>query len=90
MLYQSGVGPLTRPHYAVVVGWDAERHRWTLNDGGAAARAVDAAEFSRRHRGSDGRALIVRPGPADSLARPAPAVTPAGAGAASAAHDPPR
>ncbi len=81
VLYQSGVGPLTRPHYAVVVGWDAERHRWALNDGGAAARAVDAAEFSRRHRASDGRALIVRPGPA---------VTPAGAGVASAAHDPPR
>ncbi len=80
VLYQSGVGPLTRPHYAVVVGWDAERHRWALNDGGAAARAVDAAEFSRRHRGSDDRALIVRPGPA---------VTPAGAGVVSAAHDPP-
>jgi len=81
VLYQSGVGPLARPHYAVVVGWDAERHRWTLNDGGAAARAVDAAEFSRRYRGSNDRALIVRPGPA---------VTPAGAAVVSAAHDPPR
>jgi len=90
VLYQSGVGPLTRPHYAVVVGWDAERRRWALNDGSTVTRAMDAAEFSRRYRGSDCRALIVRPGPADSRARPAPAVTPAGAGVASAAKGPPQ
>src|SRR5437867_4026519 len=54
------------------------------------AALVMVLRFSRRYRGSDCRALIVRPVPADSRARPTPAVTPAGAGVASAAKGPPR
>ncbi len=64
ILFQAGPAPITRAHYAVIVGWDPGRARWWLNDGGASSRAVPAAELERRWRAAGAQALIVR--------RPAP------------------
>ena len=61
VLYQAGPGPITRPHYAVVVGWEPDRDRFLLQDGGDRPRAMSRRELSRRRRLQDDRALIVRP-----------------------------
>ena len=59
VLYQVGRAPLTRPHFAVVAGWDPGRQVFILNDGGAAARAMRVAEFSGRWRTAGSLALLV-------------------------------
>jgi ABC-type bacteriocin/lantibiotic exporter with double-glycine peptidase domain len=60
LLYQRGVGPVAVGHYGVVVGWEAERARFTLHDGGARPRRMSRAELLRRWNAADGRALVVR------------------------------
>jgi ABC-type bacteriocin/lantibiotic exporter with double-glycine peptidase domain len=61
LLYARGIGPITRGHYGVLVGWDEARDRLTLNDGGSRSRRVGRGAFLRRWRGAGGQALIVRP-----------------------------
>lgn len=60
LLVRNGVGPLTLPHYAVVIGWDPARRRYAVNDGGPATRDLGIEDLARRWRGGDFRALLVR------------------------------
>jgi hypothetical protein len=62
VLYQHGLGPLARAHYAVVVGWEPARERFVLHDGGRAPRVMRRSELERRWRSAGSRALVVRPG----------------------------
>jgi ABC-type bacteriocin/lantibiotic exporter with double-glycine peptidase domain len=62
VLYQSGPRPLTRPHYAVVRGWDAAAGEFVLNDGGALPRRTQRGEFEGRWRTAGSQALVIRPG----------------------------
>jgi ABC-type bacteriocin/lantibiotic exporter with double-glycine peptidase domain len=61
LLYQSGVGPVSRGHYGVVTGWDPARARYVLNDGGARSRLVSSADLLRRWQAAGGRALVIEP-----------------------------
>lgn len=60
VLYQAGPAPLTRPHYAVVRGWDPGRDAFRLNDGGAAPRTLRRGDLVRRWRTAGSQALVVR------------------------------
>ena len=60
LLYQSGDGPVTRPHYGVVVGWDADRATFVLNEGAARPRELSAGTLNRRWRTAGHQALVVR------------------------------
>jgi ABC-type bacteriocin/lantibiotic exporter with double-glycine peptidase domain len=59
LLYQVGSGPITRPHYGVVVGWDPARERYYVLDGGEAARPIARRDLLRRWRAAGGQALVV-------------------------------
>ncbi len=61
VLYPVGFGPLTRQHYAVVTGWEPDRARFVLNDGGSSPREVRLPSLERWRAGSDRRVLIVTP-----------------------------
>jgi ABC-type bacteriocin/lantibiotic exporter with double-glycine peptidase domain len=61
VLYARGVGPLTRQHYAVLVGWDPERQRWTLHDGRDAPRHMKRRDLAARWSAAGFEALVVRP-----------------------------
>jgi ABC-type bacteriocin/lantibiotic exporter with double-glycine peptidase domain len=61
LLYRRGFGPVSRGHYAVLVGWDPARREYTLHDGGRRPRRMGAADLMRRWRTAGGLALIVRP-----------------------------
>ena len=63
VLYQTGVGPVTRAHYAVVVGWEPEGDRFVLHDGGAQPRRMRRSDLERRRRGGDDHVLVLRRGP---------------------------
>ena len=63
LLYQSGRGPVTRPHYGVVVGWDPARGRYRIHDGGGGPREFRRADLRRRWRAAGAQALIVRRAP---------------------------
>jgi ABC-type bacteriocin/lantibiotic exporter with double-glycine peptidase domain len=60
LLVDRGVGPLERGHYAVAVGWDAEKLRYLLHDGGAHERWMARSELLKRWKPAGSRALIVR------------------------------
>lgn len=60
VLYQSGRGPLTVRHYAVVTGWDPARSAFTLNDGGPRPRISRVNDLAKRWRTAGSQALIVR------------------------------
>ncbi len=61
LLYRRGLGVISIGHFGVVVGWDPERRRYALNDGGAVTRTVAPADLMRRWRAAGALALIVRP-----------------------------
>jgi len=64
LLYQRGVGPLTVGHYGVLVGWDAARGRYAINDGGPATRTMARADLMRRWHAAGSLALVLsRPFP---------------------------
>ena len=64
LLYRHGFGPITRGHYGVVVGWEAERRRFRLHDGGRVPRAIGRRDLMRRWEAAGRQALIVeRPRP---------------------------
>ena len=58
--FRRGLGPLTRGHYVVVVGFDPGSRRYRLNDGGARTVTRDAAALVRKWRASGSQALVVR------------------------------
>jgi hypothetical protein len=60
LLYDRGMGPLVRRHYAVLVGWDPARGEYLLLDGGARPRRIGRGELMRRWRAAGGEALVVR------------------------------
>jgi hypothetical protein len=62
VLYQTGFGPVTRAHYAVVVGWEPD-DRFVLHDGGARPRHMAGSDLARRRRGGDDHALVLRRAP---------------------------
>ena len=68
LLVNGGAGPVARLHYLVVAGWEPAPARWVVLDGGATPRRMGEAELARRRRGSDDRALIVRPATAATAA----------------------
>ena len=61
VLYQSGRGPLTTRHFAVVTGWDSTRDRFTLNDGGERPHHAQREDLAKRWRTAGSQALIIRP-----------------------------
>lgn len=63
LLYAAGPAPLTRPHYGVLVGWDAGRDELVIHDGGVAPRRMRRASLLRRWRAAGGVALLVTPAP---------------------------
>lgn len=60
VLYDVGFGPLRKQHYAVVVGWDPARERFTLHDGRARPRGMSARELAGRLEKAGALALFVR------------------------------
>ncbi len=60
LLYARGIGPVTRRHYGVLVGWDPDRQRYGVNDGGNATRWVGRGLLMRTWRAAGGQALVVR------------------------------
>lgn len=62
LLYRRGVGPVSVGHYGVVVGWDPDRSRFLVNDGGPRTRTLARDDLLRRWRAAGGLALVVRPG----------------------------
>ena len=60
LLYQRGVGPAGRPHYAVLVGWEPGRDRYILNDGRRAPVRIARDALMRRWHAAGGRALVLR------------------------------
>jgi ABC-type bacteriocin/lantibiotic exporter with double-glycine peptidase domain len=62
LLYQSGPGPFTRPHYGVVRGWDPARDAFLVNDGGARPRLSARRDLLRRWRTAGSQALVIRRG----------------------------
>lgn len=59
LLYRRGVGPLTVGHYGVLVGWDAARGRYAVNDGGPATRTMTRADLLRRWRAAGSLTLVL-------------------------------
>ena len=60
LLYRRGIGPVSRGHYAVLVGWDPAAGRYALNDGGREPRTIKRGELLRRWKAAGSRALVVR------------------------------
>ena len=58
--YRSGIGPLTRGHYGVLVGWDPARRQYQVNDGGARTARYRHDDLMRRWKAAGSLALIVR------------------------------
>jgi len=61
LLYRRGVGVISVGHYGVVVGWDAGRQRYAVNDGSGATRTFSRADLMRRWHAAGALALVVRP-----------------------------
>ena len=60
LLYERGVNRLARLHYAVLVGWEPERGRYVLHDGGRKPSRMNREALMRRWQAAGGRALVVR------------------------------
>ena len=61
LLYTRGIGPVTRQHYGVLVGWDEKQQVWTLHDGGKAPRRMTRRDLAARWNAVGSEALLVRP-----------------------------
>ena len=59
LLYRRGIGAFSVGHFGVVVGWDAGRRRYALNDGGAETRTVARQDLMRRWRAAGSLALVL-------------------------------
>jgi ABC-type bacteriocin/lantibiotic exporter with double-glycine peptidase domain len=59
LLYRRGLGPVTRGHYAVVVGFEADRDRYRVHDGSPRPRAIGRRDLLRRWEAAGRQALIV-------------------------------
>ena len=63
LLYRRGPGVLSVGHYGVMVGWDAARQRYALNEGGPATRTVARGDLMRRWHAAGALALVLSPAP---------------------------
>jgi len=61
LLFDSGVGRISRGHYGVLTGWDPGRRLYTVNDGGSKPRSIGHDDLMRRWRSAGEQALVVRP-----------------------------
>jgi hypothetical protein len=61
VLFNSGIGPIVRGHYAVVASWDPHDRRFVLHDGGSKPRRMGRGDLERRWRATGGQALVVMP-----------------------------
>ncbi len=59
VIYDVGFGPLSKRHFAVVVGWEPDAQRFVLHDGGAKPREMRQSELVSRWRKAGFLALIV-------------------------------
>ncbi|HET9326157.1 MAG TPA: cysteine peptidase family C39 domain-containing protein [Candidatus Eisenbacteria bacterium] len=60
LLIDAGIGPLRKNHYVVLVGWDGQRSRVTILDGGSKPRSTGREGLMKRWSAAGGRALVVR------------------------------
>lgn len=60
LLFDSGVGRISRGHYGVLTGWDPARRHYVLNDGGSKPRSMGHDDLLRRWRSAGAQALVVR------------------------------
>jgi hypothetical protein len=60
LLYARGLGPVTRGHYGVVVGWEPRADRYVLHEGGSKPRVMTRRELERKWRPMGFQALVVR------------------------------
>jgi len=60
VLYARGIGPVSRAHYGVIVGWDPAG-RFVLHDGSSRPHTVSAHALERRRAPLDRRVLLVGP-----------------------------
>jgi ABC-type bacteriocin/lantibiotic exporter with double-glycine peptidase domain len=61
LLYERGVGPISRGHYGVLVGWDPDRNDYVVNDGRSRPKRMGRDDLMRRWHAAGGQALVVRP-----------------------------
>jgi len=61
LLISSGVGLLSRGHYVVVTGFDPERGRYTIHDGGAKPRTLSVEQLHHESASAGRVALLVAP-----------------------------
>lgn len=59
--YRIGVGPFTRGHYGVLVGWNPARREYLVNDGGSRTARYRRDDLARRWKAAGSLALIVGP-----------------------------
>ncbi len=57
--YRRGVGPLTRGHFGVLVGWDPARGEYLVNEGGERTARYRRGDLLRRWKAAGSLALIV-------------------------------
>lgn len=60
LLIDSGVGPLQKGHYVVLVGWDGPGAKVTFHDGGSKPRTTGREALMKRWSSAGSRALVVR------------------------------
>lgn len=61
LLYRRGLSVTSVGHFGVIVGWDPERRRYAVNDGGGAPRTMARQDLMRRWRAAGALVLVVRP-----------------------------
>jgi len=61
LLYRRGIGPMSPQHYGVLVGWDRNRGRWILHDGGRTPHLMSRRDLAARWTAAGSEALVVRP-----------------------------
>jgi ABC-type bacteriocin/lantibiotic exporter with double-glycine peptidase domain len=63
LLYRHGIGPVSRGHYGVLVGWEPRGERFIVHDGTRAPRRIGRRALLERWRAAGSEALIVTPSP---------------------------
>ncbi|HYM82314.1 MAG TPA: cysteine peptidase family C39 domain-containing protein [Candidatus Limnocylindria bacterium] len=60
LLYSRGIGPVTRGHYGVLVGWDPAAERYVVHDGRRKPRSMSRDDLMRRWQAAGSHVLLVR------------------------------
>jgi ABC-type bacteriocin/lantibiotic exporter with double-glycine peptidase domain len=61
LLFDGGVGRISRGHYGVLTAWDPAHRLYTVNDGGAKPHSIGRDDLMRRWHAAGEQALVVRP-----------------------------